>query len=196
MSKRNWSLFLAAASLCVHGYAAAEDTEAAITQSRQWATQLVQQTGAALKKELAASGPEGAIGVCKQVAPEIAGNLSRANGVRIARVSLKVRNAMLGQPDAWEQAVLADFDRRAAAGEKPDTMERAEIVSEPAGRYFRYMKAIPTQPMCLACHGTPETLAPSIMEKLAADYPKDRATGYSVGQMRGAVTVKRPLDTP
>jgi hypothetical protein len=189
-------LVFALTALGIHGAAIADDTEAATAQARQWATQLVQQTGAALKKELAATGPEGAIGVCKQVAPDIAGNLSRANGVRVARVSLKVRNAVLGHPDAWEQAVLADFDRRAAAGEKPDAMERAEIVSEPAGRYFRYMKAIPTQPMCLACHGAPEALAPSIAERLAAEYPKDRATGYSVGQIRGAVTVKRLLDTP
>jgi hypothetical protein len=196
MAVRIRSLVLALTMVGIHGNAAADDTEAATAQARQWATQLVQQTGAALKKELTASGPEGAIVVCRQIAPEIAGNLSRANGVRVARVSLKVRNAVLGHPDAWEQAVLADFDRRAAAGEKPDTLERAEIVAEPAGRHFRYMKAIPVQPMCLACHGAPETLAPSIAEKLAAEYPKDRATGYSVGQIRGAVTVKRLLDTP
>lgn len=196
MALRSWILLLVSAGVCIHGRAMADDTDAATVQARQWAGQLVQQTGAALKKELAASGPEGAIGVCKQVAPEIAGNLSRTNGVRVARVSLKVRNAVLGHPDAWEQAVLADFDRRAAAGEKPDAMEHAAIVSEPAGRYFRYMKAIPVQPMCLACHGSPDALAPAIVEKLATEYPKDRATGYSPGQIRGAVTVKRLLDTP
>lgn len=196
MARRSWSLLLVLTGLAIHGAADADDMSDATAQARQWATQLGQQTGAALKKELAASGPEAAIGVCKQVAPEIAGSISRANGVRVARVSLKVRNAVLGHPDAWEQAVLADFDRRAASGEKPDAMERAEIVSEPAGRYFRYMKAIPVQPMCIACHGAPEALAPAIAEKLAVEYPKDRATGYAPGQIRGAITVKRLLDTP
>ena len=181
MTLRPWSHLIMLAGLGIHGAAVADDTDGATAQARQWATQLVQQTGAALKKALAASGPEGAIGVCKQVAPEIAGNISRENGVRVARVSLRVRNAVLGHPDAWEQGVLADFDRRAAAGEKSDAIERAEVVSEPAGRYFRYMKAIPVQPMCLACHGAPEALAPTIAEKLAADYPKDRATGYVAG---------------
>ena len=52
---------------------------------------------------------------------------------------------------------FVDFDRKAAAGEKPETLERAEFVDEPAGRYFRYLKAIPVQPMCLACHGRPTT---------------------------------------
>lgn len=161
-------------------------------QARTTAGQLSQQLGGALKKELAAGGPEGAIAVCKQAAPDIAGNLSRQSGSRVARVSLRVRNAMLGHPDAWEQAVLADFDRRAAAGEKPETIEFAEVVTEPAGRYFRYMKAIPVQPLCLTCHGTPETIAPGVRERLSADYPHDRATGYSVGQIRGAVTIKKP----
>lgn len=169
------------------------DVAAETAQARQIAGQLVQQTGAALKKELAATGPEGAIGVCRQVAPDIAGQLSRSTGSRVARVSLKVRNATLGHPDAWEQAVLADFDRRAAAGDKPETLERAEVVTEPGGRYFRFMKAIPVQPMCLSCHGSPETIPSSVAARLAAEYPKDRATGYAVGQIRGAVTVKKPL---
>lgn len=161
-------------------------------QARATAGQLAQQLGGALKKELAAGGPEGAIGVCKQAAPEIAGNLSRQSGSRVARVSLRVRNAMLGHPDAWEQSVLAEFDRRAAAGEKPDTIEYSEIVTEPAGRYFRYMKAIPVQPLCLSCHGTADAIAPSVRDRLATEYPHDRATGYTVGQIRGAVTIKKP----
>ena len=48
-------------------------------------------------------------------------------------MSLKTRNPLLGTPDAWEQAVLAEFDRRAAAGEKPETLEYSETVTEPQG---------------------------------------------------------------
>lgn len=175
------------------GAIADTDIAAETAQARQTAGQLVQQTGAALKKELAATGPEGAIGVCRQVAPDIAGQLSRSTGSRVARVSLKVRNATLGHPDAWEQDVLADFDRRAAAGEKPETLERAEVVTEPAGKFFRFMKAIPVQPMCLSCHGSTGTIPANVAAKLATEYPRDRATGYAPGQIRGAVTVKKPL---
>jgi hypothetical protein len=161
--------------------------------ARALAGQLVQQLGATLKAQLAASGPDGAIGVCRQAAPDIAGNLSRQSGSKVARVSLRTRNAMLGAPDAWEQAVLAQFDRRAAAGEKPETLEHAAFVDEPAGRYFRYLKAIGVQPMCLACHGTSDDISDTVKGQLAAEYPNDRATGYSAGQVRGAVTVKKPL---
>ena len=184
-----------AIALLVLPVAAIADTDIAneTAQARQTAGQLVQQTGAALKKELAATGPEGAIGVCREVAPDIAGQLSRSTGSRVARVSLKVRNATLGHPDAWEQEVLAEFDRRAAAGEKPETLERAEVVTEPAGKFFRFMKAIPVQPMCLSCHGSAETIPANVAAKLATEYPRDRATGYRAGEIRGAVTVKKPL---
>ena len=175
------------------GWAAAQSAEEWLHASRAAAGQLIQELGAELTKELAAGGPERAIAVCRDLAPQIAGKLSRQAGVRVARVSLKIRNPLLGTPDAWEQQVLAEFARRAAAGEKPETLEYSETVTEPQGRYFRYMKAIAVQPLCLVCHGTPEMIAPGVMERLEADYPHDRARGYTVGQIRGAVAVKRPL---
>lgn len=171
----------------------AAEEPADLAQARALASQLAQQLGAALRREMGTAGPEGAVAVCRQFAPDIAGTLSREAGLRVARVSLKPRNPMLGQPDAWEQAALAEFDRRAAAGDKPETLERHEIVDEPQGRYFRYLKAIPVQPLCVACHGPAETLAPGVRERLAAEYPHDRATGYSPGQVRGAITVKKRL---
>jgi hypothetical protein len=174
--------------------AGAQSTDELLAASRAASAQLLQQLGAELKQELARGGPAGAIGVCRDAAPEIAGKLSRQSGARVARVSLKTRNPLLGTPDAWEQAVLAEFDRRAAAGEKPETLEYSETVTEPQGRSFRYMKAIPVQPLCLACHGTAEMIAPEVAQRLQGDYPHDRARGYTVGQIRGAVTIKRPLD--
>lgn len=174
--------------------AGAQTTDDLLAASRAVSAQLIQQLGAQLKQELGRGGPEGAIAVCSEAAPAIAGQLSRQSGARVARVSLKTRNPLLGTPDAWEQAVLADFDRRTAAGEKPETMEYSESVTEPQGRYFRYMKAIPVQPVCLACHGTDAMIAPQVAQRLQKEYPHDRALGYTVGQIRGAVTVKRPLD--
>ena len=174
--------------------AGAQTNDELLAASRAASAQLVQQLGAELKQELARGGPEGAIAVCREVAPEIAGRLSRQSGARVARVSLKTRNPLLGTPDAWEQAVLADFDRRAAAGEKPETLEYSEAVTEPQGRYFRYMKAIPVQPLCLSCHGTDAMVAPEVAQRLQSEYPHDRARGYTLGQIRGGVTIKRPLD--
>lgn len=171
----------------------AQAPEERVATSRAAAGQLTQQLGAELRKELAAGGPAQAISVCREVAPAIAGKLSRQMGARVVRVSLKVRNPLLGTPDAWEQQVLADFDRRMAAGDKPEALEVSDVVAEPTGRFFRYMKAIPVQPLCLACHGAPDSIAGEVKERIAEEYPHDRAVGYSPGQIRGAVSIKQRL---
>ncbi len=172
--------------------ATAEDLTIA---ARANAFDLMQRLGAVLKKEMAAGGPDNAIAVCRDIAPGLAGELSRKTGSRVSRVSLKTRNPLLGQPDAWEQQVLAEFDRQAAQGAGPETLERSEIVTEPQGRFFRYMKAIPVQPLCLTCHGTADSIPDPVKARLAADYPHDHATGYALGEIRGAVTIKQSVET-
>ena len=173
--------------------ALAQEEAPLLAASRQAAGKLIQELGAQLREALAKGGPAGAIAVCQKIAPEIAGRISRETGWRVSRVSLKTRNPLLGTPDAWEQRVLAEFDRRAAAGDKPETLEFSEVLEEPAGRFFRYLKAIPAQPLCLTCHGTPETIDEAVRKRLWLEYPHDRATGYSAGQIRGGVTIKQPL---
>lgn len=171
----------------------ADPPERETDEARATAGELVQRLGAALKKEMSANGPAAAIAVCSQVAPDLAVELSRRTGARVARVSLKVRNPLLGTPDAWEQEQLSAFDRRAAEGANPASLEHAEVVTEPSGQYFRYIKAIPVQPVCLACHGPADAIGPEVKAKLEQTYPHDRATGYSPGQIRGAVTIKKRL---
>jgi hypothetical protein len=192
--KRNavFLLLLAAAGVWQCGMAAEEVAERQAA-AKEAAGDFVKQLGGALKDEMAKGGPAAAVKVCTQLAPEIAGKLSREHGWRVTRVSDKVRNPLLGMPDAWEQKVLADFRARAATGEAFDQMTYAEVVEEPQGNYFRFMKAIGIQPVCLACHGQKEQVAAEILATLEENYPKDQATGYSPGDLRGAVSIKQPL---
>ncbi len=171
----------------------AQDVGKLTEEARARSLQLIRELGARLKQEMANGGPEAAIVVCKEAAPEIASRLSRETGSRIGRVSLKTRNPLIGTPDAWEQAVLVGFDQRAASGSDVAGLEAAEIVEEPQGRYFRYMKAIPVQPLCVVCHGSDASIPGSVRARLQQEYPYDRATGYAPGQVRGAVTVKTLL---
>lgn len=172
---------------------ATEDVRRLLEDGRKVADQFVQQLGGELRREMELSGPLRSLIVCKFGAPEVASSLSRKTGWRVSRVSLRTRNPALGLPDAWEYRVLEEFDQRQARGEKAESLEFGEVVREPGGRYYRYMKALPVTRLCLACHGPADGLSPEVREKLAADYPNDRGTGYSIGQVRGAVTVKRPL---
>lgn len=160
---------------------------------RLTAAGFMHELGSAFKKEMAAGGPVGTVNVCSKVAPSIAGRISRQKGWRVTRVGTRVRNPLLGMPDAWEQKVLADFQRRAAKGESLDRMSFSEVVTEPDGKYFRYMKAIGIKPMCLACHGPENKIAPAVRKILNERYPHDKATGYKVGDLRGAISIKAPL---
>lgn len=152
----------------------------------------VGQLGGALRAALEQGGPERAIAVCRDLAPAIAGNLSARTGWKVTRVGTKVRNPMLGTPDAWEQAVLINFAERLARGEPADRLVHAEVVNEPQGRSFRFMKGLPAGGMCLGCHGA--NPADSVKTSLALLYPHDKATGYSAGQLRGAVSIKQPMN--
>lgn len=145
-----------------------------------------------LQEEIARGGFEGAIGACRDFAPKLAEQASAESGWTIRRVSLKNRNPK-AVPDEWERAVLEEFDRRAAAGETPATLEKGATVGSGAAREYRYMKALPTQEFCLGCHGTVEQIAPAVRARLAELYPGDRATGYRPGEIRGALTLRRPL---
>ncbi len=172
--------------------AMADDLSKFQEDSRKLVTDMASQLGSALQKEMSANGPAAAIKVCKDVAPAIMADISRKTGQRVTRVSLKTRDPLLGSPDAWEQKVLADFAARMGK-ENPAKIEYAEIVTEPQGKFMRYMKAIVIQDACLKCHGAFETLAPKVKEQLSTEYPHDKAVGYTANQLRGAFSIKKPL---
>jgi hypothetical protein len=153
----------------------------------------VKELGAAMTREMTRGGPTEAIKVCADLAPEIADRLSREQGWRVTRVGTRVRNPLLGMPDAWEQRVLAEFAERAVKGETYTDMTHSEVVTEPGGQYYRFMKPIAVQPQCLLCHGPIETIPGEIGAVLKKQYPFDEATGYKAGELRGAISIKQPI---
>jgi hypothetical protein len=187
---------LSVLALTIAGWAAAageEPPRAALEDARKASTELVTAARSELLKAIEASGPLRAIVVCKYTVPEIASAVSRRYGARVTRVSLTPRNPSLGWGDAWEQGVLMSFDERVAKGEKAEGMEYFETVTEPSGKFLRYMRVLPMQPACMHCHGPVEQISESIRSQLSHDYPHDKALGLVVGKVRGAVTYKKPL---
>ncbi|MBL4638804.1 MAG: DUF3365 domain-containing protein [Proteobacteria bacterium] len=140
-----------------------------------------------LKKALTEGGVKQAIEVCSVQAPEIAKNLSISTNWQVKRVSLKARNNHSATPNAWERSVLEEFNRRQLQGEKAKTISIAEVIKNE----FRFMKAQGTAPLCLTCHGN--ELSVETKAALNEYYPKDQATGYSLGQIRGAFSLTKKL---
>jgi hypothetical protein len=142
---------------------------------------------AMLGRELARGGPAAAIAVCADSA-QARTVLHQREGLSLRRVGTRVRNP-LNAPDSIETAVLAAFEAALAAGRlPPDTVV---LEAGPGGAsVLRYLRPIRVQEMCLPCHGPTERLAPEVRGTLAARYPDDRATGYAVGDLRGAVSAR------
>jgi hypothetical protein len=166
------------------------DEAAWVNEARQVASQVPPKLLATLTAAIDKDGAAGAIAVCRDEAPKLAKAASEQSGWNIRRVSLRPRNPK-AVPDAWERAALEDFDRRAAAGEGPAKLEKAEVIVEDGKPVQRYMRALPTQQLCLSCHGAAASLSPAVAAQLNSLYPADQAVGYQVGDIRGAMTIKR-----
>ncbi|MCW8890410.1 MAG: DUF3365 domain-containing protein [Sedimenticola sp.] len=155
---------------------------------------LIKQFGTSLKGQLVGAmkegGPVKAIQFCNVRAPGIASDIATHSGWEIGRTSLKIRSAA-NTPDAWELAVLKEFETKKAAGADPSTLDYSEVVELNGQKMFRYMKAIPTEKACLNCHA--ETIKPEVEAELKSLYPGDQARGFNEGDIRGAFTLSKPL---
>lgn len=144
-----------------------------------------------LKKELMSAmqsgGPKKAVEVCHSRAPQIASEISKQTGWEIGRTSLKARNEKNAPSDA-ERAVLQQFYKRKANGEAVSELEWWQEDAEA----IAYMKAIPMKGMCASCHGS--NVSPSLKQHINQFYPHDMATGFEVGDIRGAFKLKKYLE--
>ena len=166
------------------------DTEAEISAAKTSIKQFAVALKTELKAAMQAGGPVAAIGVCNEKAIPITQQVSTEQGIMLTRVSLKNRNPD-NAPNEWQTSVLEDFEARKAAGSDVGSIAWSETVTVDGVQEFRFMKAIPTAAVCLACHGS--NLAPEVSQALAELYPKDLATGFSEGDIRGAFVATRTL---
>ena len=160
-----------------------------VDQSRQLAMQLGGQLKGELTKAIAEGGPMAAINVCYLRAPEIAAQLSQSSGARVGRTALRVRNPS-NAPDDLERTVLEQFAADLGSGPIDRPLEAVFEIRRGDAVERRYMRAIPTDALCLTCHG--KTIAPELAAAIARDYPKDQAIGFEQGQLRGAFSVVWP----
>lgn len=157
------------------------------------AKRIIEETRGLLFKEVGEKGPAGAIKACSAVALDLA-RKHEQRGWRIRRVSKKVRNPA-DIPDPYEVRVLDQFEALTVAGQLGPDTEHAEVVTEEGRPYLRYLKPIMiVSPICLICHGKAEDLVPEVRVQLQTLYPNDQATGYRLHDLRGAVSIKIPLE--
>lgn len=150
---------------------------------------------AALKKELQAAmgegGPAAAVSACRTAAPRIGARLASADAGRgwtVGRTSRRVRNPKNAATE-WQNQGLREMERRLASKEPP---EHIAWYDESGGR-FLYMSPIMMGDVCVTCHGQSDRIPENVKSRLKELYPEDRATGFVVGESRGAFVVTGPL---
>ncbi len=186
MRRVGWLMAVALVAASMGSAVAEDDVKQRMEAARAAAADFQKALSGELQKAIAAGGLVNAVGVCNTAAPAIAARISAEWKMTVARTSLKLRQPR-DRPDAWELAQLQSFEQRKAAGENAAALEVGEYAEKDGRRVFRYMKAIPTGEMCLGCHGT--SIVPAVAAKLKTLYPEDAATGFKIGDLRGAFTV-------
>jgi len=139
-----------------------------------------------LGQEMARGGYEGAVRACSEVAQTVTEEFAHEQGLEIRRVSLRARNPK-DQPDEWEAAKLKAWEKDYKPGSPPADV--FEMVEEDGRRFARYLKPIVVQPMCLGCHGPRDKISEEVRRVIDERYPRDHATGYKAGDLRGAFSV-------
>jgi len=193
MMKSRSSLFITTVIGCGAAIQVVNAADPQLTELDATAQQTIQSFAktlqGTLKSALQEGGPVHAIATCQSQAPAIT-SAAGADNWHLKRTSLKVRNPA-NRPDEWELKVLQQFEALKQQGQPLPALKHSEIIEKEGRRQYRYMSAIPTGPVCLTCHGN--TIDTTVQAALNDKYPQDQATGFAVGDLRGAFSVSYDL---
>lgn len=162
-------------------------------EARTISAELTDRLRLLLGREMAQGGIAGAVRVCAEVALQTTREFSNEKGRYVRRVSLKNRNPQ-NAPDHYERQILERLSQQQREGKLPQ--EFSEIRKNSQGETLLFFKPVVIGAMCLSCHGPAANLSPEVKKILAEKYPKDSATGYAAGDLRGAIAVRIPLAAP
>jgi len=164
--------------------------EQAMMEARQISSELADKVRGLLLQEIEKGGLAGAVKVCSEMAQGITREFNARSGHTVRRVSLRYRNPS-NIPDEYERRKLEKLDLLNKKKEMKN--EYVEVIDEGGQKYLRYMRPLVALPLCINCHGPKENISADVKPILAEKYPEDRATGFLVGDLRGAISVKIAL---
>lgn len=169
-----------------------ELTENVKSGLRKDANEFMQSLKSILIKEMQTNGVVAAVSVCSDTAQLLTVNYGLGKGIYIKRVSFMNRNPN-NLPDGFETKVLKSFEFLKSQGKMNDTTEFFELIDEKGVVNVRYMKPILIQAPCLSCHGAIANIGDDVKTILHNKYPYDKATGYQIDDLRGAISIQKTL---
>ena len=136
-----------------------------------------------LRDALELGGPEFAIKSCHIDVVGITRRIGRQEGVTAGRTSHRLRSSA-NAPKAWAAPLVAAYAGRRTG----DVGGFAVDLGDKVG----VLRPMTEQPMCASCHGPAEKVSPAVREALGRTYPRDLATGFTEGEIRGWFWVEVP----
>ena len=171
---------------------AAEITETLKAGLRSNAQEFMQTLKSVLVKEIQTNGLPAAVSVCSDTAQVLTNNFGINKGIFIKRVSFKNRNPN-DYPNEIETKGLKYFEELKSKGQLNDSTEFFELIEKDDITKVQYLKPIIIQPPCLNCHGDEKFIQPEVKKIINQKYPNDKATGYNLNDLRGAVSIQKVL---
>lgn len=110
-------------------------------------------------------------------------NLHQVQGVSIRRISSQERNPA-NTPTADEKTVLESMQKMLKEKRLPSF-----LVEHEGKRYKYYKPLVIKKEACLKCHGD-ISKNPELNQFMKEHYPFDKAQGYKMGDLRGAMVVE------
>jgi cytochrome c553 len=135
--------------------------------------------GQNLMETIQKKGTLEALAFCTIHAMPLTDSMSVKYNATIKRVSDKNRNPN-NRANAEELVYIAQFKKEIA-----ENIESKPVVVVDKGEKVQFYYPIPTNTMCLQCHGKPENIKSDVQAKIKALYPKDLAVGYGENEVRG-----------
>ncbi len=163
-----------------------EELESVVKTGQEVSATVLKTLGKNLKKHMKAGGPMAAAEFCSTKAYVLTADVDNQYGkdVQVKRISLKERNPA-NQAEGEEKAIL----------ESLDTLQKNGVVLPPylvervnKDTYKFYKPLMINKQVCLKCHGDIGKNQ-KLSQFLEKTYPHDKATGYRMGDLRGAVVV-------
>jgi hypothetical protein len=146
---------------------------------------LLKTLGKNMKKRLTDGGVMKALDFCSNEAFTLTENVNQKlpKGVRVKRISSKFRSPA-NKASEKELAVLESFEKM----QELNIILPKQLVEKVDSHTYKYYKPLVIKKKaCLLCHGDVKDI--DLKREIASRYPIDKAMGYKMGDLRGAIVV-------
>ena len=161
----------------------ANQQAAAIARGKAIAAETFSVLSSNLQSALASGGVSNALPFCSLAASPLTASVATRHSVTLRRITHQPRQPA-ARASATEVAVLDGFRAALTPGGPPPPPLATNLV---AGQATFFAPIVINHPLCLNCHGEPgKDISATSLALIRQHYPQDEATGFRLGDLRGA----------